>query len=323
MTKRIVSLIASATEIVCALGLRNQLVGRSHECDFPESVKTLPVCTRPKFEIQGTSREIDEQVKAVLREAYAPGSSSVKTATHAPEIALSVYEVFSDVLEQLKPDVIITQSHCKVCAVSLSEVEEALSGLVHSRPKIVSLEPNALSDIWRGIEQVARALDLPERGQQLVLELSERMTQISNRSRKLELKPTVALIEWIDPLMAAGNWMPELVELAGGRNLFGHPGKHSQCMNWEDLVGQNPDVIVVAPCGFEIKRARRDMPILTQKKEWVELKSVQNGQVFLVDGNQYFNRPGPRLVESLEILAEITHPNEFHFENEGTKWERL
>lgn len=315
--RRVVSLIASATEIVSALGFESSLVGRSHECDFPKSVKLLPVCTKPKFDTEGSSSDIDGRVKKLAEEA-----SAQITAESNPKIALSVYDVFGDILGKLKPDVIVTQSHCDACAVSLRDVERAVSEFVSSHPKIVSLEPNALCDIWRGIEQVAEALNASERGRKLVASLKNRVSTISNRVKNLA-KPAVAYLEWIDPLMAGGNWMPELVELAGGKNLFGEVGKHSPWMDWEELVEQNPDVIVIAPCGFDIKRSRKDIPVLIQKSEWKNLKAVRENQVFIADGNQFFNRPGPRVVESLEILAEILHPETFHFSHEGTGWGKL
>ena len=304
-TPRIISLIASSTEIVCALGLQESLVGRSHECDFPPSVKSLPVCTSPKFNVEGSSYEIDQRVKAVLQEA------------------LSVYRVDADLLERLQPTHLITQAQCEVCAVSLKDVERAVCEFTGSRPRIVSLEPNALADIWDDIQKVADALDVTERGRQLIASSQERMRGITDRARGIEKKPTVAVIEWIEPLMAAGNWMPELAEMAGGINRFGEVGKHSPWMTWAELVEANPDVIVVTPCGFDIPRTLEEMHLLTIKSGWGELQAVRNHRVFVADGNQYFNRPGPRVVESLEIFAELFHPSLFHFGHEGTGWLRF
>lgn len=303
--QRIVSLIASSTEIVCALGCEDQLVGRSHECDFPPSVTRLPVCTAPKFQPDGTSYEIDQRVKAILQEG------------------LGVYRVHADLLKQLAPDVIITQVQCAVCAVSLADVEQAVCTWLDAQPRIVSLEPNALADVWTDIGRVAEALGLPEKGKALVNRLKQRMNVLAEKASALPDRPGVACIEWIDPLMAAGNWMPELVEMVGGRNLFGVAGQHAPWMTWKELQEKDPDIIVVLPCGFDIARARQEMPLLTQKPEWSQLKAVQNRRVYLMDGNQYFNRPGPRLVESLEILAEVLHPEAFHFGHEGTGWQRL
>jgi iron complex transport system substrate-binding protein len=301
---RIVSLIASATEIVCALGFESQLVGRSHECDYPPSVKSLPQLTSPKFDVEGSSAQIDQRVKAIVQDA------------------LSVYRVDPQMLEDLKPTHIITQSQCEVCAVSLKDVEQAVCELTSSRPTIVSLEPNALEDVWSDIARAGAALSATERAQELVDELAGRLDSIVQRTHWLEQNPSVAYIEWIDPLMAGGNWMPELISIAGGLNLFGEAGKHSPWMTWEDLVAKDPDVIFVAPCGFDIPRTLQEMNLLSSRPEWSNLKAVSSGRVVVADGNQYFNRPGPRLVESAEILAEVIHPNVFHFGHEGTGWIR-
>jgi len=301
---RIVSLIASATEIVCALGFEKQLVGRSHECDYPASIRHLPICTAPKFNVDGGSREIDERVKVTLQES------------------VSVYHVDAAQLQALRPNVLVTQSQCDVCAVSLRDVEQAVCTWGEARPHIVSLAPNALADVWTDIRQVAAALNVPERGEQLIEQLQQRMACIADRARDLPRKPTVACIEWIDPLMAAGNWMPELVDLAGGTNLFGQAGKHSPWMTWEQLCASDPDVMVVLPCGFDLARTRSEMPALSDKPEWPRLKAVREQRVYVTDGNQFFNRPGPRLVESLEILAEGFHPNFFSFGHEGEGWQR-
>jgi iron complex transport system substrate-binding protein len=302
---RIVSLIASATEIVCALGFENDLVGRSHECDHPESVKRLPICTEPKFNVQGTSYEIDQRVKAILQEG------------------LSVYRVHADQLRELKPDVIVTQSHCEVCAVSLKDVEQAVCTWLDSRPQIVSLAPDGLGDVWAGMIQVAEALGVPERGTTLVEGLQARMRAIKTKTGEITNRPTVACIEWIEPLMASGNWMPDLVMMAGGVNLFGESGKHAPWLTWEDLVNRDPEVILVLPCGFDIPRTREEMPSLTRRPGWESLRAVRSGRVYLMDGNQFFNRPGPRLVESLEILAEVLHPSLFSFGHEGTGWKMI
>src|SRR5262249_37726701 len=303
---RIVSLIASATEIVCALGFEDQLVGRSHECDYPPSVKRLPVCTEPKIDVHQTSREIDASIKAVVRDG------------------LSVYRVDTEELRELKPDVIITQTQCEVCAVSERDVEAALCDWIESRPRIVSLAPNTLDDVWDDIRRVGEALhDNPWRTRRVVARLRERVEGIAHMAGQLPGRPTVACIEWIDPLMAAGNRVPELVQLAGGINLFGEAGKHAPWMTWEQLVAADPDVIALMPCGFDIARTLREMRPLTERPEWPRLKAVQRGRVFLCDGNQYFNRPGPRLVESLRILLELLHPGWLNIKPMRTGWQRV
>src|ERR1700733_4146682 len=254
---RIVSLIASATEIVHALGLTPQQVGRSHECDFPEQVRRLPVCTRPSFLTEGSSAEIDRMVKNQVVNA------------------LSVYEVFEDVLNQLQPTHVITQTQCRVCAVSLEDVERALTGWISSQPKLVALEPNALADIWRDIRSVAAACEVPERGEQVIQTLQARMNDISSKAERAASRPRVACIEWHEPLMAAGNWVPELVEMAAAENLFGEAGLHSPWMTWEKLQGADPDVIITMPCGFDLERTRQEMYWLTERPEWPNLRAVQ------------------------------------------------
>jgi iron complex transport system substrate-binding protein len=303
--QRIVSLIASATEIVCALGLEHLLVGRSHECDFPESVKRLPVCTEPRFDVAGTSREIDERVKATLQSD------------------ISVYRVFEDMLRDLRPDVILTQSQCTVCAVSDEDVARALSDWPGRRPRVLSLKPQTLADVWREIVVVADVLNIAEQGKILLDSLHQRVTQIAEAARAQPKRSTVACLEWLDPLMAGGNWVPELVELAGGVNLFGTAGTHSPWMSWGDLVQRDPDVIIALPCGFDLHRTTAEMEHVVSNPAWAGLRAVQSRRVYVTDGNQFFNRPGPRLVESLEIFVEILHPGAFAFGHRGVGWDRF
>ncbi|HLK18867.1 MAG TPA: cobalamin-binding protein [Bryobacteraceae bacterium] len=302
---RIVSLIASATEIVHSLGLGAYQVGRSHECDFPEEVRALPVCTSPSFPVTGDSAEIDRQVKQRLANA------------------LSVYEVFENELELLQPTHIVTQTQCRVCAVTLDDVERALVGSISSRPKLIALEPNALDDIWKGIRDVASACGATSKGEELVSALRQRMAKISTLAAQSARRPRVACIEWHEPLMAAGNWVPELIDLANAENLFGRAGMHSPWMSWEELVAADPDVILSLPCGFDLKRTREEMYWLTDRPGWSELRAVRSGEVYLADGNQFMNRPGPRIVESLEILAEILHPDVFEPRWAGLGWEQF
>ncbi len=303
---RIVSLIASATEILHALGLGERQVGRSHECDYPERVKSLPVCTQPRFAVDGSSAEIDRLVKQTLHDAG------------------SVYEVFEDVLERLAPTHILTQTQCRVCAVSMEDVERAMGERFATRPRVVALEPNSLADIWSDFLRVGEACGILATAEAFLAEVKERMAGISRLCQGAGLaRPRVACIEWIEPLMAAGNWTPELIEMAAAENLFGEARRHSPWLEWEALKLADLDAVIVAPCGFDIERTRREMYWLTQREDWTGLRAVRQGQVFLADGNQYFNRPGPRVVETLGILAEILYPAVFAPELEGTGWQRL
>jgi iron complex transport system substrate-binding protein len=238
--QRIVSLLPGCTETVCALGLADQLVGRSHECDYPPAVRRLPVCTGPKLNVPSPGVEIDRQVKFRLQNA------------------LSLYRIDTEKLKELSPDIILTQSQCEVCAVSLPEVEQAVSEWVKSKPRLVSLAPNSLTDVWDDIPRVAEALGVVTRGQELVGQLQKRVEVIAAKACTVVHRPSVACIEWIEPLMAAGNWVPELVELAGGLNLFGEAGRHSPWLNWEAVCEHDPEVLVCLPCDLASPaRARR------------------------------------------------------------------
>ena len=285
---RIVSMIASATEILHALGLGGNQVGRSHECDFPAPVLRLPIVTRPRFDVHGTSLEIDSRVRETLASKG------------------SVYEVLHELMDPLAPTHIVTQTQCKVCAVSFEDVEQALSQSLAARPQVVALEPNSLADIWHDIQRVADRCGVPERGHALIGALQSRMADIAGRTRGLASK-RVACIEWQEPLMAAGNWVPELITMLGAVNLFGEAGQHSPWMSFEDLAAARPDVILVMPCGYSLAQTRAEMHWLENRPAWRELTP----EVYLLDGNQYLNRPGPRVVESLLMLAEILFPEQF------------
>jgi len=287
---RIVSLLPSSTEIVAALGRAGQLVGRSHECDFPPEVKTLPVLTEPKFATEGSSREIDQSVRNLV------------------EQGLSVYHINADLLNELAPDVILTQSQCEVCAVNFQEVEAAVRMVVSAEPMVVDLQPIGYPDIFEDITRVGVALRGTNEAEELIKQMQNRIAAVRDKVAPQTTRPTVACIEWLDPLMNAANWVPDLVEQAGAINLFGQSGEHSHELKWEDITEADPDIMVIMPCGYGIAQSRNEMKLLTQQPGWKELKAVKNKKVFLVDGNQYFNRPGPRIADSVEILAEIFHP---------------
>jgi iron complex transport system substrate-binding protein len=302
--ERVASLLPSSTEIVCALGLGDRLVGRSHECDFPaDAVAGLPVLTAPKLDAGAPSAEIDTRVKQLVRDG------------------LSIYRVDPETLRQAAPTIILTQEQCDVCAASPEDVERALADWTGERPTVLSLEPKTLGDVWDDVQRVADALGESARGAEVTAELASRLTEIAERTQRIRERPSVACIEWPDPLMAAGNWVPELVTLAGGRDLLGAGGAHSPWLEMEALVAADPDVIVAMPCGFDLARTRAEMAPLEARPEWQALRAVREGRVFLTDGNQFFNRPGPRLVDSLRILAEILHPEEFTPSLRGAAWE--
>jgi iron complex transport system substrate-binding protein len=294
-------LIASATEIVDALGQLHHLVGRSHECDFPEAVNFLPVCTRPRIAIDADSREIDRQVK------------------QSAQTSVSIYDVLDDVLERLEPTHILTQIQCEVCAVSLRDVEQALARGLKGAPQVVSLQPDSLDQIWQDFRRVAAALNIPKEGERAVTRLQERMSALAPPPQA-ENPPRVACIEWLEPLMAAGNWTPELIAMAGGVNLFGESGRHSPWMTWDELADADPDILILAPCGFDLARTEQEMHWMTDRPGWGRLRAVRQGRVYLADGNQYFNRPGPRVVESLEALVEMLHPEFREARLRGSVW---
>lgn len=302
MKPRVVSLLPSATEIICALGCSDQLVGRSHECDYPESVQRIPVCTAPKINPDASSAEIDRQIKNHLHQA------------------LSLYAVDVEKIRELKPDIIFTQAQCEVCAVSEVELQKALNEATGLRPRIVSFSPKRLADVWSDMANAAKELGTDEHGRSVIKELKMRVVDVIEKTCLMTRRPTVGCIEWLDPLMAAGNWVPELVDFAGGKNVFGEAGQHSPWLQWEELTQKNPDKLVLMPCGFDMPRIRRELSVLERHPAWAKLRAVKSGNVFVADGNHYFNRPGPRLVESLEILAEICHSDTFDFGHRNRGW---
>ena len=304
MKQRVLSLLSSTTEIIYALGCGDRLVGRSHECDFPEEVSELPICTIPKFNVDGTSREVDDEVKSLVQSA------------------LSIYYINEKLLKELKPDIIFTQSQCEVCAVSVSDVEKALNNITGLSSRVISVEPNSVEDIFNDILTIAEILNVRNKGKELV-ELIKAKIDSTEKIVYQKSSPSVATIEWIDPLMAAGNWLPQLIRVAGGKNLFGEAGKHSPWMKYNDLVEQDPEIIIVMPCGYDIKKTLIEIKTLESKKGWGSLKAVRNRNVYITDGNQFFNRPGPRIIESLEILLEIIHSDFSKSKHIDSGWIKL
>lgn len=300
---RVVSLLPSATEIALAVGIGEGLVGRSHECDFPPWVQGLPVCTSTKLEKGLTSAQIDDRVQEIVRQG------------------LSVYEVDAKLLRALKPDVILTQSQCAICAVTPLDLEEALAEWIGTPPMLVSLAPDDLGDVWGDLRRVGEAVGAPEAAEAAVAGLQARMDAIADEARRRGSRPRVAAIEWIEPLMAAGNWVPELIQIAGGEPLFAAPGQHSPWLDWDALVAADPDVIVMMPCGYQIPQTLADLAPLIGRPGWHDLAAVRGRRVFVADGHHYFNRPGPRLVESARIIAETIAADDATLAGDG--WLRL
>ena len=301
---RIISLISSATEIISALGQKKNLVGISHECDYPKDIQDLPVCTIPRFDISGSSLQIDRDVKSLIQNA------------------LSVYRINENILKELKPDIIITQSQCDVCAVSEKDVENALEHILGINPLIISLQPKNLGDIGEDIKFVANSIGVPNEGAELS-EKFERQLEKLKYFKRIKNKPTIACLEWIEPLMYAGNWVPQMVEIAGGVNLFGQSGKHSSWSEYDTLIKSNPDKIILMPCGYDLNKTRSEIKPLLELSDWGMLKAVKTNNIFITDGNQYFNRPGPRLIDSIKILIEIISEKNNLFGFEKKAWKRF
>jgi iron complex transport system substrate-binding protein len=287
---RIVSLLPSATEIVCELGLGDNLVGVTHECDYPPFVTCLPKVTRTLIPHEATSREIDTLVRNRLKTQRA------------------LYTLDMPTLERLQPDLIVTQALCDVCAVAEAEVTAAACTL-RCRPNVVNLEPICLDDVLNGLRLVARAAGQEPRGEGAINRLHRRIDAVNGRSQHLTIRPRVVLLEWIDPPFCCGHWSPELVWLAGGEEVIGRPGQPSRTLRWEEISEARPEVLMIACCGFSVARTMADFPILLDQPGCENLRALQSGRVFVVDGSAYFSRPGPRLVDSLEILAHALHPH--------------
>lgn len=287
---RIVSLLPSATEIVCALGLGDDLVGVTHECDHPRFVVGLPKVTQTLIPHDASSRDIDALVRERLKTQRA------------------LYTLDLPTLERLAPDLIVTQALCDVCAVAEAEVTAAACSLPN-RPRVINLEPMSLEDVLDTLLTVGRAAGVAGQGEAVVSELRRRIDAVTVRSEGVADRPRVVLLEWLDPPFSCGHWSPELVRLAGGDEVIGRAGQPSRTLTWEEVVAARPEVIVVACCGFSLERALADLPGLTARLGWADIPAVRAGRVYFTDGNAYFSRPGPRLVDSLEILAHALHPD--------------
>jgi iron complex transport system substrate-binding protein len=294
---RIVSLLASATEIVCALGAGEMLVGRSHECDNPEWVRRLPACSEPAFDVSVSSGEIDREVRRRL---------------HAGE---PLYHIRGELIRQLHADLLITQSHCEVCAVTPGDVERTCG---HDARQL-SLSAISLEEIWESILRIAQALGLEERGKALIDRERQRLDKVGNKAARFR-RPSVVMLEWTDPLFAMGNWGPELVEIANGELLLGEKGEYWAAVEAERLREADPEYLIVAPCGFGLERSLGEQRVLARYSWWRELRAVQNGNVAFADGNLFFNRSGMTVSQTAEIIAEILHGVSFGKQTEGIDW---
>ena len=288
---RIVSLLPSATEIICALGLSDALVGVSHECDWPPSVRALPILTSAAIPVGLPSGETDR----LVRERLARGEG--------------LYALDAALMHALQPTLIVTQALCEVCSIALPDVLRAARRLP-TNPPVISLEPGCIADIFSDIGRVAEAAGVPERAASVVAGLRERLDTVRQAVAGRE-RPRVALLEWLDPPFVAGHWGPEMIAAAGGMDTLGIVGEKSAHVRWEQLREAAPEVLIVAPCGYDEERARADLVEAPLPPWWGDLPAVRSGRVFVMDGNAYISRPGPRVVDGTEILARLLHPNAF------------
>ncbi len=292
---RIVSLLPAATELVDTLGLGASLVGRSHECDWPSAVRDLPVCTR-SLVVDGPGREIDTDVRE-------------RMATGQP-----LYEIDAETVQRLAPTHLLTQAQCDVCAVGEEQVDAMLaSDWSGPAPEVVALTPHTLGDVFADLQRLGDALGASAAARRAATELAERVSLVGEKTGALHERPSVLCLEWLDPPIVSGSWVPELIRVAGGDPLFGRVGAPSEDVGWAEIAAADPDVIVLMPCGFDLERTLVEARDLERVPEWRALRAVHEGRVTAVDGNAWFNRPGPRLVESLELLAEILAPERFDF----------
>ena len=299
---RIVSLLASATEIVCALGAGEMLVGRSHECDNPEWVKRLPACSAPAFDVSVSSREIDTEVRRRLRSGE------------------PLYHIHGDLIRELQADLLISQSHCEVCAVTPGDLER--SGACTAPARQVALSATSLEEIFQGILRISQELRLEQKGELLVRRERERLGRVREKTERSR-RPTVVMVEWTDPLFAMGNWGPELMEIANGELLLGEKGTYSAAIPAEQLRDADPEYLIVAPCGFDLERSLREQAVLERYPWWRELHAVRQGNVVFADGNLLFNRSGMTVSQTAEVIAEILHGVSFGERTERVGWRRI
>jgi len=290
---RIVSLVPAATEIAAALGLMEDVIGVSHECDFPSEANTRPRVTKCPVHNAGLgSKEIDEWVRRALRENG------------------TIYPIDEPLLRELRPNVILTQKLCDVCAVGYGTVAR-LAETLPDPPRVVNLEASSLSDIFDDIRRIARACDVSERAEELVAKLLARVEEVRKRAANVADRPRCFLMEWVDPPFSSGHWGPELVEIAGGHDPLGRKHQPSAQIDWHEVLHARPEIIVLALCGYNVDLAQRDYELLREFPGFDSLPAARSGEIYLVNATAYFARPGPRIVDSVELLAGILHPKEF------------
>lgn len=288
--QKIISLISSGTEILAGLGVESRLQAISHECDFPFSILHLPRVTRSWIDQSASSDEIDRQVKKRAHQGQ------------------PLYQLDADRICQLAPELIVTQAQCDVCSVRYEDVVQLVGTRAElAETSLLALSPQSLADVFEDIGRVATAVAAADRAGLWLSAMQVRLSAIEQQV-KHRASPTVACIEWIEPMMLAGNWVPELVKLAGGESVLAEAGMHSQYHEWDSLVAEDPDVLLIAPCGFDLERSLAESERLVGQAGWEQLSAVREKRVFVLDGNSLLNRPGPRLVETVEIMAQLIHP---------------
>jgi len=302
---RIVSFLPSATEMACALGLGDQLVGITHECDYPPEVEGKPVVVRNVLPIEKMSQpEIDAAVARRMRDG------------------LSLYQVDEKLLRELAPDIIMTQDLCQVCAPSGNEVTQALE-LLSKKPQILWLTPKSLEEIFDNLRELGRATGHAREAEELIAAGHARLEKVAAVTRNLSHRPRVFCLEWLDPVYCSGHWMPEMVEIAGGVDALGRKGTDSVRIPWNDVLEWAPEVLIITPCGFNLEKVVEQTPQLFNNPGWLGLPAVSNGQVYAVDANSYFARPGPRVVDGTELLAHLIHPELFRWEGSQGAFRRI
>lgn len=305
IARQIVSFLPSATEMACALGLTDQLVGITHECDYPPEIKGKPVVVRNALPIETmTQREVDTAVAERMRQGA------------------SLYEVDENLLRELAPDLILTQDLCQVCAPSGNEVSHALN-LLTKKPQILWLTPNSLAEIAANLRELGEATGRDEEAEALILSGRARLESIASATRDLPHRPRVFCLEWMDPVFGSGHWVPEMVRIAGGVDSLSREGKDSERISWEDVLNWAPEVLIITPCGFNLEKVIEESQRLVNYPGWFELPAVRNGRVYAVDANSYFARPGPRVVDGTELLAHLVHPELFDWNGPASAYQRF